>query len=166
MKISRRCYIGLGSNIPLRRHYLKQARGLLAAEGRLVAVSSIYESPPWRDIGTHPYLNQVVALDTVHAPADLMERLLHIEQRLGRRRDAGADRTIDLDLLDYAGQIIHTPHLQLPHPRMHRRAFVLLPLQEIAPRWRHPVSHQTIDQLLAAIPQAERVQTRRVGNVE
>ncbi len=162
MRIKRRCYIGLGSNIAPRLHYLEAAMQLLERVGDFAAVSSTYESPPWQGQGRGAYLNRVVALNTALAPHALMKHLLAIERALGRDRTRGIDRTIDLDLIDYAGMVLESPTLHLPHPRMHQRAFVLLPLHEIAPRWRHPRSHRSIRALLADLPAEERASTVRI----
>jgi 2-amino-4-hydroxy-6-hydroxymethyldihydropteridine diphosphokinase len=131
-----RTYIGLGSNVGDRRVNLANAREALREIGRIATESSIYETEPWGVSGPQPdYLNQVVCLFTKLTPRKLLGALLEIETRLGRKRkDTGEPRVIDLDLLLYgADRVDEPPDLVVPHPRMHERAFVLVPLAEIAP---------------------------------
>lgn len=99
------------------------------------------------------YVNAVAVVESVLAPAALLDALLALERRFGRRRGApNAARTLDLDLLDYDGRQCGTARLTLPHPRLHERRFVLAPLAEIAPDWRHPVFGGTSTALLATLP--------------
>lgn len=106
------------------------------------------------------YVNAVVALDTRLAPAALLDRLLALEERFGRRRGArNAARTLDLDLLDYDGRECASERLQLPHPRLHERRFVLAPLAEIAAGWRHPRLGLTAKELLARLPPGQPIRT-------
>ena len=102
------------------------------------------------------YVNGVVAVETVLAPIALLEALLAVEAGFERRRSTpNAARTLDLDLLDYDGRQCIGERLVLPHPRLHERRFVLAPLAEIAPQWRHPRSGKTAAELLAALPPGE-----------
>jgi 2-amino-4-hydroxy-6-hydroxymethyldihydropteridine diphosphokinase len=104
------------------------------------------------------YVNGVAAVETRLGPAPLLEMLLAVEARFGRRRGApNAARTLDLDLLDYDGTECRSERLVLPHPRLHERRFVLMPLTDVAPHWRHPVSGKTVAELLAALPPGQRV---------
>lgn len=127
---------------------------------RLVARSAIYRTSALVRAGSPPapeYLNAAALLETQLAPDDLMQHLLAIESACGRRRDTTtrwADRTLDLDLLLYADRTVHTPGLEIPHPAMHTRAFVLRPLCDIAADWRHPVLGLTSRQMLAALGDA------------
>ena len=130
-------YIALGSNLGDRAHNLAAAREALA-EGAvdISAVSSVYETEPWGPKPQGPYLNQVVRATTRLAPKALLARLLEIERALGRERggtERYGPRIIDLDILLYDDLLLREPDLQLPHPRMLERAFVLVPLAEIAP---------------------------------
>ncbi|MEX2449590.1 MAG: 2-amino-4-hydroxy-6-hydroxymethyldihydropteridine diphosphokinase [Rhodospirillales bacterium] len=120
----------------------------------ITAYSRWYESPPFPPSGQPNYVNAVVRVETDLPPDDLMAALLAIETRFGRTRAAKNDaRTLDLDLLDYHGQCLETQNgLILPHPRLTDRAFVLLPLADIAPDWRHPVSGTPLGHVIAALP--------------
>jgi 2-amino-4-hydroxy-6-hydroxymethyldihydropteridine diphosphokinase len=128
--------------------------------GLVVArLSSIYETEPVDVLDQPPFLNMVAELRvTIFSPEQTLARLLRIEYSLGRRRRVarGGPRTIDLDLLLYGREQSATELLQLPHPRLHKRRFVLTPLSELAPELVHPTLHQTIGQLLTtAQDQAE-----------
>ena len=136
-----RSYVGLGSNLGDREAFLVGARVALAATRgvSVAAASRLYETEP---LGPPQgrYLNAVLALDTPLGPHALLALLLELEQAAGRRRDAvrNAPRTLDLDLLLHGDVSLETPELVLPHPRLHERAFVLVPLAEIAPDLVHP----------------------------
>jgi len=149
--------IALGSNLPSRaggpRETLLAALDALAEHGIAVnAVSPFYETPAWPDPNDPRYVNAVAFVTNALAPRKLMEHLQLIETSLGRERSArNAPRTLDLDVIDYDGRVEEGPPV-LPHPRMHSRAFVLLPLFDIAPNWRHPVSGESIATLIANLP--------------
>jgi 2-amino-4-hydroxy-6-hydroxymethyldihydropteridine diphosphokinase len=130
-------YIALGSNLGERAQNLAAARAALA-EGavEISAVSSVYETEPWGPKPQGRYLNQVVRATAQLAPKALLARLLEMERALGRKRggtERYGPRKIDLDILLYGDLLLRDPDLQLPHPRMLERAFVLVPLAEIAP---------------------------------
>ena len=149
-------FIGLGSNLGDRKAYLARAREALSRYGTLERCSSLYETEPV-DVRDQPrFLNQVVALRTRLDPIALLRACLEIERMLGRERHTPkGPRTIDLDLLLYEDEIlaIETEDLQLllPHPRLHRRRFVLVPLCEICPDGRHPILGKSFSQLLAEL---------------
>lgn len=130
-------YIALGSNLGDRAGNLAAARAALARGAvEIAAASSVYETAPWGPKPQGPYLNQVVRGTTGLAPEALLARLLEIERALGRRRETEeryGPRTLDLDILLYDDLVLREPALQVPHPRMLERAFVLVPLAEIAP---------------------------------
>ncbi len=145
--------IAFGANLANPREMLLQAVEALAEKGLVIlAVSPLYQSPAWPPGTDAPdYLNAMLDVRTELPPSALMDLLLSVEKQLGRVRTvANAPRHIDLDLIDYAGQRSNDPHVTLPHPRMTDRAFVLLPLKDVAPDWRHP-DGRTIDALLRAI---------------
>ena len=122
-------YIGLGANLGDRAATLREAARRLGALGRITAVSSLYETEPVGFRDQPPFLNAVIALETGLTPAALFQGLLTIERELGRIRTfRNAPRTLDIDILFYDGQVIETPPLVVPHPRLHERAFVLVPL--------------------------------------
>jgi 2-amino-4-hydroxy-6-hydroxymethyldihydropteridine diphosphokinase len=130
-------YIALGSNLGNRAQNLALACEALARnEIEITAASSVYETEPWGPKPQGPYLNQVIRGTTKLAPKALLARLLDIERTLGRERDGVeryGPRTIDLDILLFGDEKLAEPDLQIPHPRMMERAFVLVPLAEIAP---------------------------------
>jgi 2-amino-4-hydroxy-6-hydroxymethyldihydropteridine diphosphokinase len=147
------CAIAMGSNLGNSQHTLFQALQALHCPPltTLVAQSSLYQTvpigPPQPDI-----LNACVLVDTTLSAVDLLGRLLSIEQQFGReRRQRWGPRTLDLDLLFYDQTIITTPTLEIPHPRFRERAFVLIPLAEIAPNWYDPVSGHTVLTLCQSI---------------
>jgi 2-amino-4-hydroxy-6-hydroxymethyldihydropteridine diphosphokinase len=148
-------YIALGSNLGDRPQVLSSAIRHLSNLGRVVALSSLYETDP---VGYHhqpAFLNAVVALETHLEPLPLLRGLLSIERELGRDRSQGplkGPRTLDLDLLLMGDWIVAAEELSLPHPELAQRRFVLAPLAEIAPELRHPESNQTMAELLALLP--------------
>lgn len=153
-------FIGLGANCPAMG---RAPAGLLAAAAEAVGAlvtggvcSPLYRSPAWPDPAGPPYVNAVLRGQTGLAPAALLAGLLAIEAAFGRVRAADpalryAPRPLDLDLLDHGGAVLAAPGLDLPHPRLALRDFVLRPLRDVAPDWRHPVSGATPDALLAAL---------------
>ena len=157
-------YLALGSNVGDRRGYLDAALRRLRAEPgvRVTAVSPYYETEP---VGGPPdqrrFLNAVAAAETDLAPQALLRLLLEIEHRFGRVRTAkDAPRTLDLDLLLYGDQTWDESELTIPHPRMHERAFVLVPLADVAPDATHPRLRVPIRELLAGLPEADRAAVR------
>jgi 2-amino-4-hydroxy-6-hydroxymethyldihydropteridine diphosphokinase len=146
-------YIGLGANLGDRTAMLRTAVQRLETLGRITGVSSLYETEPVGYLEQPAFLNAVVALDTELAPVDLLQALLGIERDLGRRRSfPNAPRTLDLDLLLVDDVTLDTSDFTLPHPRLHERAFVLVPLAELAPEMVHPVSGRTVREMLRVLP--------------
>ncbi|HEV7860766.1 MAG TPA: 2-amino-4-hydroxy-6-hydroxymethyldihydropteridine diphosphokinase [Pyrinomonadaceae bacterium] len=158
---SRRAYVGLGSNLGDRAgNLLLAVRGMMDAGLRVSRLSSVYETEPV-DLREQPaFLNMVAELcGEMPSPEQMLARLLRIEYGLGRRRDVPrGPRTIDLDLLLYADEQRATEFLTLPHPRLHLRRFVLIPLAELGPHIIHPTMQRTIQQLLADTPDRSEVQ--------
>ena len=152
-------YIGLGSNLGDRVATLRTAVQRLEILGGVNAVSSLYETGPVEYLEQPPFLNAVIALDTALAPVDLLHGLLGIERDLGRVRSfPNAPRTLDLDLLMVDNVILDIPEMTLPHPRLHERAFVLVPLAEVAPDLVHPGSGKTLPELLNSLPDQSAVE--------
>ena len=155
--------IALGSNLGESRATLERAVDLIHTDiGPVLARSRWLETEalvhPDDPVREHPnYLNGVVVADTQLEPAELLVRLLAIERKLGRIRDPLAPpwqpREIDLDLVLLGDRVIETPELTLPHPRMHERSFVLAPLAEVRPNWRHPLLGQSVEQMLVLLNQ-------------
>lgn len=145
-----KAYLLIGGNLGDRTAYLSQARQLIQEKcGYVPLVSSIYETAAWGVEDQPSFYNQALLLETSMSAPVLMQQLLNIETVLGRERTVKmGPRTIDIDMLLYNADEINTPLLELPHPRMALRRFVLMPLAEIAPLLEHPVLHRTIQQLL------------------
>lgn len=132
-----RAWVALGSNLDDPMAQVRSALGVLASSSdwRLVLASRLYRSPPWGISDQPEFINAVAALETGLAPEQLLLALQDVERAHGRRRDGPrwGPRTLDLDLLLMDDRVIRSDRLSLPHPRMHERAFVLLPLRELAP---------------------------------
>jgi 2-amino-4-hydroxy-6-hydroxymethyldihydropteridine diphosphokinase len=162
-------YLLLGANETERAANIERAVQALLANGvRLVRRSSLYETEPVNAAGGW-FLNCAIEAETDAMPRQLMETILRIEKSLGRERryrqpadiSPREPRPIDIDILLFGSNIIRTPELEIPHPRMAERRFVLAPLAEIAPQVRHPVLQKTIAELLAATP--DRSQVKRLS---
>jgi 2-amino-4-hydroxy-6-hydroxymethyldihydropteridine diphosphokinase len=151
-------YLSLGSNVGERAGQLRNAQARLSAAGRLVAVSSLYETEPVEFSEQPWFLNCVLELETEKTPQELMATILCIEQEMGRRRvRKKGPRTIDIDILLVGDTEIDSPELTVPHAAMHQRRFVLEPLAEIAPEVQHPLLKKTIRELLDALPAGQAV---------
>lgn len=153
-----RAYIALGANIPSHagapEATLAAAVGRLESLGRIVARSSLYSTAPVGFANQPRFVNAVIALETDLSPRKLLEALLNLELHFGRNRSASpanGPRTLDLDLLFYGDLVLCETGLELPHPRIAERAFVLVPLNEIAPNLRDPRSQKTVAELLQAL---------------
>ena|SRR5581483_3508646 len=157
-------FIAFGSNVGDRVDYCDRAVTLLSLlpSSRVVAISSLYETEPVADARSNPgsgwFLNGVLRLETDLTPKSVMEVCREIEKALGRDLDRrGGPRTLDLDLLFYGQRVIQSEDMTVPHPRLQERRFVLIPLAEVAPDWRHPVLGVTVRELLERLPHGETV---------
>ena len=146
-------YIALGSNLGDRKANLEEAVKCVAAAGiKVVRVSSWLETEPYGVTDQPMFMNGVMQVETDKTPLELLRTLLSIELDMGRvRKRHWGERNIDLDLLFYEDVIMTSKELNLPHPDMQNRDFVLIPLAEIAPNLMHPVLHKTIKQLLETL---------------
>jgi len=144
----------LGTNLGDKKRNLAIAREAIGRFGKILGKSRCYESPPWGYQSTNSYLNQVLLVDTALGPEQLLVRLLETERAMGRvREEEGyADRTIDLDILDYGGNVWDSELLVLPHPRLHLRRFTLMPMVDVVPNWSHPTLKKSLATLLAECP--------------
>ena len=146
-------YVGLGSNLGNRAGYLLLAvRGIFDAGLDVIRLSSVYETQPVENENQPRFLNMVAEIrgSTLPSPETVMARLLRVEYALGRTREVFmGPRTIDLDLLICKDEQVQTEFLTLPHPRLHTRRFVLVPLNELVPNLIHPVLGKSIGELLA-----------------
>lgn len=145
-------YLGLGSNLGDREAYIRAALRELERVVTLRALSSLYATEPWGLREQPEFLNVVCMGETHLTPHALLAEIKAIERRLGRQPTVRyGPRPIDIDILFYADYIVQTDELQIPHPRLAERAFVLIPLMEIAPDLRHPVTGFTPSELLAQL---------------
>ena len=137
---------------------MREAITRLEANGRIVSVSSFYETEPVEFTNQAWFLNCAVALETTGSPEELMAAILRIEQQMGRKRtQKKGPRIIDIDVLLFDDVILDSSALTIPHPAMHDRRFVLRPLAEIAAEAQHPVRKRTIQELLDALPAGQAV---------
>lgn len=149
MANSRRIFLGLGSNIGDRAGHLASARLMLKQNfGQCALVSSVYETAAWGIEEQGAFLNQVIAFDTTRSPKVVFERIAAIEKKLGRvRKYKWGPRTIDIDLLFHGKLKLNSLRLTIPHPRIADRKFVLVPMEEIAADFLHPVFEKSIKAL-------------------
>lgn len=158
-------YLGLGSNIGDRVGYIQQATSLLGGDEniKLVSTSSFYETEPWHFDSENWFVNAVIAISTPLYPYQLLKVCQRIENQLGRVRTSEnyEDRTIDIDILFYDNQVIDETNegqkLVIPHERIHQRAFMLVPMLEIAPNFVHPVMKKSITDIYDEIDDPETV---------
>jgi 2-amino-4-hydroxy-6-hydroxymethyldihydropteridine diphosphokinase len=160
-------YLGLGSNLGDREATLCQALERLEGGVEVARVSSLYETEPVGVVAQPWFLNLVCEGWTELPPGELLQFIRDVEDGLGRVREQRfGPRTVDIDILLYGELIMETPRLRIPHPRLHQRAFVLIPLAELAPELTHPLLGLTIGQLLERLEKPEEVRcyTSRAGS--
>ncbi len=151
-----RVLLGLGTNLGDRSANLRAAVDALAAFFQVEAASPIYETAPMYDTDQGPYLNMAVVGATELEPRPLLDTLKAMERNLGRTRSRRyGPRRIDLDIIFYGDRIVAEPGLEIPHPRLTERAFVLAPAADIAAVWRHPQTGRTVAELLEALGDAD-----------
>ena len=158
----KRCFILFGSNQGNREAVFDEAyHRIINRCGQLIGISSFYESEPWGFEDDTWFLNRLIVIETMLRPDELMDRLLGIEAELGRVRHPEAigysSRLIDLDILYYGSRVTITEHVTSPHPLLHLRRFALMPLCEVAPKFKHPVLKLTQTELLACCPDTSKV---------
>ncbi len=164
--MNKRALIGLGTNLPFHgvggpALLVQAVRAMVEAGLAISAMSSAWESPPWPPGVVQPrYTNAVAEIEAgTGAPLQLYAKLRSIEADFGReRRERWGPRTLDLDILAMEDAVGDFGGVVLPHAHLHQRAFVLLPLAEVAPHWRHPLSGETVEELLAKLEAADGVQ--------
>lgn len=149
-------YLALGSNMGNRLSNLKAAVLNLTPQMTVKQKSSVYETPPWGFTEQDAFLNQVVKVTTYLEPEPLLRHLKRMETALGRVPNfQNGPRVIDIDILFFDNMIINTPPLVVPHPRLHERAFVLVPLAEIEPDFVHPILQRPINKILEDVDRSE-----------
>jgi 2-amino-4-hydroxy-6-hydroxymethyldihydropteridine diphosphokinase len=143
-------YLLLGSNLKNPAEQLSIARKLIVAKiGEIIKTSSLYATAAWGNTNQPDFLNQVIIVQTAFSTANTMETILTIEENMGRiRTQKNAPREIDIDILFFNDFIINLPELTVPHPLLQERKFVLIPLNEIAPSFKHPILLKTTQELL------------------
>jgi 2-amino-4-hydroxy-6-hydroxymethyldihydropteridine diphosphokinase len=155
-------YLLIGGNEGNRFSYLKQAVANIEIFcGELLLQSSLYETAPWGKPDQPAFLNQALLIKTYLDAASAMKTILQIEEKMGRiRTEKYGSRVIDIDILFFNSDILHLPQLKIPHPEIQNRRFVLVPMDEIAPAFVHPVFHKTIHELLEECPDTLSVKKR------
>jgi len=144
-------YLALGSNMGIRLSNLKNAIINLTPQMNVKAKSHVYETPAWGFVEQPPFLNQVVRVETYMQAEPLLHHLKRLETALGRVPNfQNGPRIIDIDILFFDDVVLDTPAIQIPHPRLHERAFILTPLADLAPALVHPVLHKSVSDLLNA----------------
>lgn len=161
-------YIALGANLSNPKEtFLSALDEMEARHIRILKLSGLWQSPSWPPGQGYPdYLNGAAQIAFNGAPEDLLDILMEIESKLGRERSQkNAPRTLDLDIIDFAGETRQSERLNLPHPRMYDRGFVLFPLQQIAPDWHDPVSGKALVHFIARLKYADVAAMKYMGTI-
>jgi 2-amino-4-hydroxy-6-hydroxymethyldihydropteridine diphosphokinase len=145
-------FLSIGSNMGNRKEYLLTAQALIDRHiGKIAKKSHLYETQPWGKKDQDAFLNMMVMANTTLDPRGLLEAITQIERELGReRQERWGPRVADIDIIFYGKRVIRDKGLEIPHPEMHNRAFVLVPMLEIAPEFEHPILGKNMDDLFAA----------------
>lgn len=144
-------FLGIGGNLGNKTENFKNVWKIIESElGKIILASSVYETPPWGFRAKEIFWNQVLQIETIHSPEFLLEKIHQIEEQFGRKRESGnyTSREMDIDILYYDDIFLENEYLIIPHPLMHQRKFVLVPLAEIAPDLKHPLLRLTSLQML------------------
>ena len=146
-------YIGIGSNLGNRINNIENAKFLLEINGiNILKSSSYYETLSWPDPKKPKFINIVIQSNTIKSPKNLLQIFKKIEKKLGRSKGPeNSPRTCDIDIISYRNKVT-SDHIEIPHKRMSKRNFVLIPLFEIAPFWRHPKTYKSIKKLIFSLP--------------
>ena len=155
-------YLSLGSNLGDRVGYLQQAAGIIGMleDTKIIATSSFYETEPWQMPTDNWFVNAIVQISTSYTPEKLLKECQRIESKLGRNhshQDHYEDRTIDIDILFYDDVVMNTEELVIPHKYFHKRAFMLVPMLEIAQDFVHPIYKKTVAELYDELENPESV---------
>jgi len=158
-------YLLLGSNIGDRSAFIAQAKETIIEElGSVFSSSQVYETSAWGIENQRPYLNQAIGIETLLDPDALLRKIHIIEESMGRKRsEKWESRVIDIDILFYNDQHIHSNSLTVPHPLFHLRNFALIPMLEIAPSLIHPTMGKTIFELLQRTPDKQEVKPLKIA---
>jgi 2-amino-4-hydroxy-6-hydroxymethyldihydropteridine diphosphokinase len=162
----KKVFLGIGTNLGDRENNLREA--IMRIEnniGRILSVSYVYETSPWGFNTEADFLNMAAAVETEYSPSVLMDRVMIVESLLGRVRSGKkySSRVIDIDILIYEDQIIDEPYIKIPHPLMHERRFVLVPLCDISSSALHPVLKVTFASLLAVCKDQGKVEKYKLN---
>jgi len=162
----RKAYISLGANLPFAGYgpadtFKRALIALDCVDLQLVRVSSVWSSPAWPNASDPEFCNAVAIFMCNFTPLRLLNRLAVVEDQFGRKRlEKNSPRSLDLDLISYGELKSATKRVKLPHPRLHDRAFVLFPLQEVEASWKHPGSDQNVTDLIAKLPKSDVLATK------
>jgi 2-amino-4-hydroxy-6-hydroxymethyldihydropteridine diphosphokinase len=160
--LKNKVYISLGSNLGDSVQVLQDAYAVIEERvGEIQFKSSFYRTEPWGFEAENDFINAVIQLNTTLSPKNLLQNLLDIENEFGRERNSSSgyqSRILDLDILTYNQLVLDEIGLIIPHPEMHKRAFVLVPLREIDDSWKHPLLNESVNVLLERIEDVAKVE--------